>query len=156
MTTLSDNFQARRWPKAESLENFFGKVEINRDGEPSDRWEARSLQRFGVSFSLRMLCRPDTSIQAFRCHRQVTHSLHRVFGAIARIPAEERRAKGIDLFGGCYLPLHTIGNSLSLHAYGAAVRLGEGKDAVKAIEGFFEAEGWKKLSDKSGNFLALA
>lgn len=146
------------WPDAtqEALEKAFGKIEVDRQGEPTERWEARTLRYMSTPFPLELSFRPGEHIQGVRCHTDVRASLSRVFSEINRIPADDRIAKGLNVFFGCYKPLDMISGILSPHAWGAGISMGRGKDAISILSPLFAAEGWRSFGkDKRGIFMAV-
>ena len=146
-----------KWPRPENLELEFGTIEVDRQFCPSARWEARTLAYMSTPFPLEFFFRPGAFAQGVLCNKNVRRSLSKIFGEIHRIPADERIAKGLSVIYGCYLPLHMIGGILSPHAWGAAISLGRGAEAVKILAPLFEAEEWQSFGkEKRGIFMAVS
>ncbi len=136
-----------RWPQPEEHERFYGAIEWGIDGEPTERWERRTLLRMPSPFTLRLGWAPEKTTRAFRCSRQVRHSLARILSAIWEHYGHDGAAitaEGMDLFWGCYRPADgaTEDGHLTLHAWGAAIQIG-GPKTPDFVAQVFDAEGWE-------------
>lgn len=148
--------QRQKWPGPKDHDRFFGAIEWGPDGEPTERWERRSLLRLPTPFTLRLGWAPEKTARSFRCSRQVRHSLARILSAIwehygrdgATVTAAE-----VDLFWGCYFRADGAEEGeLTAHARGAAIRIG--RRLPEFVTGVFEAEGW--AVGNGGLFVASA
>jgi len=145
------------WPKPNELAHGFGAHQIGSDGMPTARWEDSFLTTFNAPYPMRLSWEPGITVRKIRCHRVVAKSLSRCledilthYGSIEAV-----REARMDLYGGCYMYRRARGgNSLSVHAWGAAIDLdpeenGLGKPWVKdkgmmpeAVIKIFKDQGW--------------
>lgn len=135
------------WPKAADLAHYYGRMEIGDDGQPTDRWLARSLTTVRLPYSMRCAWDRSRVIRKVRVHRQVARSLTQVLSRVLeQLGLEEVRALDLDLFAGCYaLP---AGARLAARHYGAALELAGG-DLPEEVLALFAAAGWTyTLADK--------
>lgn len=143
------------WPAPDALASFFGRIELDHDGLPTNRWESNHLTQIALPFPMRLAWETAAVVRRITCHREVAPSLSRIFAAILAHygSVEAVRAAGLDLYGGCYNYRPVRGsNTLSLHAYGAAIDLDPDHNAMntqgargkmpQAVVDIFKAEGW--------------
>ncbi len=145
----------QKWPEPRDFDRFFGAIEWGADGEPTERWERRSLIRLPMPFTLRLGWAPERTARSFRCARPVRHSVARIFSAIwehyGRDPAAVTAAE-VDLFWGCYFPSDGVKEGqLTAYGRGAAIRLG--RKLPEFVMAVFVAEGWREWN---GVFVASA
>ena len=156
MSNLNITLTVPVWPEPNALASFFGRIELGPDGCPTDRWESTHLTQITLPYPMRLAWETEAVVRRITCHREVAASLSRVFTKILAHyggSPEAVRAAGMDLYGGCYNYRPVRGsNSLSLHAYGAAIDLDPDHNAMntkggkgvmpQAVIDLFKAEGW--------------
>lgn len=149
---------ASPWPydNVESLERFYGTIDLGPDGRPSPSWEARNLISIVAPYPMMLSWKPEQPVLRIRCHRLLRESLLAVFDTIKlRFPTDAARAAaGLNLFGGVY-EYRRIGGSerLSVHSFGAAIDIDPGRNPrgkpwapgmmPLGVVGAFESQGWE-------------
>lgn len=150
----------------EGLERFYGKIELGPTGVPTAKWERANLVTFPAPYPMVASWSPSTPITKIRCHRLVQPSLSRALTALWRLypTAEQRRAAGVDLYGGCFSFRRIAGSDrLSCHAFACAIDLDPGRNPLgkpwevgmipMEVVDVFETEGaewggrWKRRPD---------
>lgn len=150
-----------KWPKndPQELAAFFGRIELNAEGKPTEVWQNTFLTQINTPFPMRSAAMPDCIVKKITCHREVAASLQRVLGAIWSHYGQDLETvqmAEMDLLGNCYV-WRNIGGShrLSMHAYGAAIELGpirtrHNGEAVAPVDMIFESEGWTWTNNNEG------
>lgn len=139
----------QQWPDPSQLDAFYGNPR-GRMGSASLAWEKASLIRVPVPFRMTYADKP---ISVITIHNKCANSLTRVLAKLAEHSPKELRDAGVNIFGGSYnYRLKRGGNSLSVHAYGAAIDLDPARngfhDETPNLDNFlwvvkaFEDEGW--------------
>lgn len=145
------------WPKQSEVPAFFGKIELGKDGRPTERWEARALTTINLPYPMRLAWEPSTIVRRLTCNRAVSQSLSRCLSNIlAHYGSLEKVSEArMDLYGGCYnfRPMRG-GHNLSMHSYGIAIDLDPEHNPLgkkysvnagmmpQAVVDIFTAEGW--------------
>lgn len=138
-----------RWPTQSELDAFYGNPR-GRMGAANSVWERANLIHVPVPFRMTYAGKPITAVTI---HNKCANSLTRIFAKLAEHSSKELRDSGANIFGGSYnYRLKRGGNSLSVHAYGAAIDLDPARNAfhdeTPNLENFmwvvkaFEDEGW--------------
>ena len=150
------------WPanNPSEIHSFYGKFQLGNDGRPTPGWEETFLAQITTPFRLRLAWSDDVTINRVTCHKEVVNSLHRIFGELLNYfeTPEAISKAGYDVFGGAYeFRLACASNKLSMHAYGAAIRLGRVRSPKyvpseddEKVDLIFEAEGWRWLGISEG------
>lgn len=144
---------AQRWPREADAPGFYGAP-------------GQNLKRLHLPFPVLLAWDKDTVIRSFYVHEKVHDSAERAFRKIAEVySAAERRALGIDLYGGCLnVRKKRGGSTLSMHSWAIAIdfdparnRLRWSKDRARLAdqdaEPFWQAwedEGWVSLGRERG------
>lgn len=143
------------WPKEGQLSHYYGRMEIGDDGQPTDRWLARSLTTVRLPYSMRCAWNPETVIRKVRVHRQVGRSLTQVLSRVLeQLGLDGVRGAGVDLFCGTYaLPDF---HCLSARHFGAAIDF-DVREMPEEVVSLFTAAGWTwGGEDRPGTFEAVA
>lgn len=116
-----------KWPTQAAVPNFFGKIEIGRNGLPTDNSESRMLKQINlpIGYPMRLAWDTGTTVKRLTCHRQVAQSLSQILQRVLdQYGFEWIQKHGMDLFGGCYNFRPMRGSHvLSMHSYGIAIDL---------------------------------
>lgn len=150
------------WPRQSECDSFYGNPR-GRYGHASDRWESRNLTTIAPPFRMTYAGAP---VKQLKVHKKCADSLLRALNAIwiAAGKSQDTVDKwGVSILGGVYnFRLKRNSNTLSMHAYGAAIDLdpvrkpmGQAKrrfvpEVVKA----FANEGWVNLRNDPMHFQA--
>ena len=148
------SFPATRWPRQKDAQTFYGKP-----GENQVTLE--------LPFAMCLAWDKRKKLTRFSIHQKVHDSAAEAFAEIARAYSEiERKALGLDLFGGCLnVRVMRGGSKLSMHSYGIAIdfdpvrnQLKWGRDKARLAhddaEPFWRAwekQGWVSLG-RTRNF----
>lgn len=150
------------WPKQRECDAFYGNPR-GLNGNASPRWKARNLTTVKPPFRMTYAGAPVTQITVHkRCAESLGRALNSIWMASGRSQAVIDRW-GASVFGGTYnFRLKRNSNTLSMHAYGAAIDLDPAKkrmgqstvrfapEVVKA----FANEGWVNLRNDPMHFQA--
>jgi hypothetical protein len=151
------------WPKESAMANFYGNPRSNRPDQPNVGWEKTNLVNIIPPFHIFY---EGKRVKYIRIHRKCAASLKRVLTAIliaAKGDEKTLRAWMIDQFSGSYnYRLKRNSNTLSCHAYGAAVDfaaasypMGQSKKHfVPEVVQAFADEGWVNLPKDPMHFQA--
>jgi hypothetical protein len=152
--------EENKWPPENraDLEQFYGKHKLKSDGMPTSAWEKAHLTTIVLPYPMTLSWEPSSQVTRIQCHRLVAVSLKKALTGILDHygSIESVRSARMHLYGGAYNYRRISGsNSLSLHAWGAAIdldpdhnRLGKvwkpdtGMMPMEVVA-IFEAEGWK-------------
>lgn len=161
MTWLKPN----DWPhQGAGMKQFYGTIEVGSNGVPTEAWENRMLKAIHPPWRMVLAWDTDTPVRSFRVHQACSQSLYRILSAIWTRYSEDQtaiEADGLHLFGGAYNYRPKRGsNSLSCHAYGAAIDINPDAGAFQQVKpknaqpvvpqvvyDCFIAEGWVSGQD---------
>ncbi len=148
------------WPKdtPEDLAKYFGKHELDHEGQPTERWESAFLTTLDVPYPMVLAWELETPVRRIRCHQIVRPSLSIILDAIWKLcgSLEMIKEMRMDRYGGCfnYRAARGLGR-LSVHAWGAAIDLdpdanalgvewkkNKGMMPMEVVE-IFEKQGWQ-------------
>lgn len=156
--------QKARWPKDnfQALQEAFGRItadDYNEKGVLNAHWESSHLRLLELPYPMRLSWDKNVIVRNIMCNEAVYSSLATILDGIWNLYgknlARVQEAR-MDLYGGCYnfRPRRGL-NTLSLHAWGAAIDLdpennGQGKKwesgkgmIPKEVIEIFCNEGWK-------------
>lgn len=140
-------------PPQSQATQVFGKVEYGINGKPTDRWEARTLTTLDLPYKMRLSWDLSQTVRRISCNRNVKASLATILKQILDYygSIEAVQAARMDLYGGCY-NFRSVrgGQTLSQHAYGAAIDLDPEHNELgnphgtmpKEVIAIFERNGW--------------
>ena len=116
---------AASWPIERDMVSVFG--------EPGDGNPLNTAGRVVFPFAFRLDWALDQSVRQFNCHKLVAPAFQAVFDEATKHYGEaDYRALGLDRFAGCYNPRKKRGgSSWSMHAWGVAVDLYAGPNALR-------------------------
>lgn len=140
------------------LEEFYSKHRLGTSGKPTAAWESENLTLIKPAYPLTLAFEPKAQVLRIRCHKQVAHSLLRIFERILEHfgSIEEVRKARMHLFAGCYnFRAIKDSNRLSTHSWGVGIDIDSDKNPLGAshneskgmmplaVVKIFESEGWK-------------
>lgn len=151
-----------KWPLQADLDKFYGNPRGR--SNPSVVNLIWAVDKLGFCQPKFQLYYDNKPIKRFQAHRAVIDSLNVVFDKIleaAKGDPAVLREWGADQFGGCFnYRLKRGGNTLSCHAYGAAIDLDPARNGLgdttphftsnHPVVQAFKAEGWVWGGDWSG------
>ena len=104
---------------------------IAKYGQPGD---VNNIMRLQLPYPMRIAWKPETSVNAIQCHRQIGNSLYNVFtDLLNHYGLPELQRLGIDLFGGCVNVRLMRGSKTkwSRHSWGIAIDLDPVRNGLK-------------------------
>src|SRR6516165_3247693 len=115
------------WPTEGSpeLDQFFGPIEVDEDGDLVAGWEAEHLTLIKCPWILTLSWNHSQTTRSIRCNKKVADSLSGILDDIWSYYEKDQtqimRAR-MHLYGGCFEFRRKRGLSgISMHAYGAAI-----------------------------------
>lgn len=145
------------WPKPdyESMSDFYGRFELNSEGEPTERWESSFLCRVDIPYPMRLSWKTDEVVHKLTCNVACRSSLMNILDRILKMygSMKEVQDAGMDLYGGCYNFRRARGTGKpSMHSWGAAIDLNPDQNPLgkkwekgmmpMCVVQLFEDEGW--------------
>lgn len=104
--------------------DYYGRIEIGRDGLPTARWESRALTTINTPFHFHLAWDKETVIRKIRVHKVAAQSLANAIQDLSLRGKDWLDLWGVNVFGGCYgFRVNENGRGLSLHSYGLAIDL---------------------------------
>lgn len=153
----SHAFTATNWPRQREVPNYFGAIEIGKDGLPTERWQNRFLTQIRLPYPMRLSWDHDTVVRSITCHKSVARDLSNILGEILEYYGSVAAVKEarMDLYGGCYNFRRMRGGSnLSMHSYGIAIDIDPERNPLgrkwepdkgmmpEAVIAIFKRHGW--------------
>lgn len=117
--------------RPETIEHFYGRVQLTRSGLPDERWMRRMLVEVEPPYPMELVYQPGVRLHKIVCHREVKRTLvHALAEVLAHYGSVDGvRAAGLAQIGEVF-GLVRRGGGLSLHAYGAAISFSPGRWAM--------------------------
>lgn len=150
------------WPKQKAVDAFYGNPR-GLNGQCSPRWQQRNLVTITPPFRMTYAGRPVARITIHRlCADSLVRALAAIWEASGRNQAKVDQW-GASVFGGTFnYRLKRNSNTLSMHAYGAAIDLDPQRKpmgqsarrfAPEVVKAFTD-EGWVNLTNDPMHFQA--
>ncbi len=141
MTTLDYKFPAQA-----DVAREYGRIEFDRDGLPTTRWQSRCLISVGLPYPMQACWNPELSIKRALLHRQVFRSCQAALGTILTHfgGIDNVTELGLNGFGGAYqFGINNFG-FLNNDCYGIVFRIKPPKDKVVPQDALdiFKSFGW--------------
>lgn len=110
---------------------YYGRIEIGRDGLPTARWEAMALTTINTPFHFHLAWNREIALRKIRVHKAAAHGLSNAIQEFKTKGADWLDLWGINIFGGCYgFRMNDNGRGLSPHAYGLAIDLNPERNPI--------------------------